>query len=414
VQRGPTGPHRLLRPGAAADGPARRPGDRPHHGADLIDLADAAGVRGRGGAGFPTAVKMGAVRRRRGRAFVVANGTEGEPASAKDKVLLHHAPHLVIDGLVAAAEAVGARQGFLCLERGQPGLRGVLTRAVAGREDLGSVRVEIVETPHCYVSGEETALVRFLNGGDAKPSSTPPRPFEKGVDGAPTLVDNVETLADLALVARHGPDWFRSAGVADEPGTRLFTIGGGRVAPRVHEASVGASLVDLLRAVGEPPETVEAVLVGGYFGTWLRREQLPGLDSSSRSLATVGASPGCGVLRVLSPGQCGLAESSRVTTWLAAQSAGQCGPCANGLPALAEQLRAVHDGGPGADRALVAVRQLVGLVDGRGACRLPDGTARFVTSTLRAFEAHIEEHLWSGPCHSTAAVLPAPARGAWR
>jgi NADH:ubiquinone oxidoreductase subunit F (NADH-binding) len=413
VRRGPPGPGRLLIPETTSvEGHLREHGPLPSLGKGLVEVVASSGLRGRGGASFPTGTKLAAVRDRRGRAVVVANGTEGEPASDKDKVLLAHAPHLVIDGALAAAAAVGARDVYLCIERGQPHLRQSLTEAVRSR-DRGTIEVRIVETPSCYLGGEESALVRFLNGGEAKPTTVPPRPFERGVGGRPTLVDNVETLANIALIARYGSDWFRTQGVVAEPGTRLFTIGGAFVEPRVYEAPIGCSLVDLFRFAGLSLDGVEAVLIGGYFGTWLAPGQFSRAAMSEQSLRAVGSSAGSGVMWAMPPGACVVRELARVTAWLASQSARQCGPCTNGLPALARHMASVNQGGPEADAAIGSLYRLFGLVDGRGACRLPDGTVRFVASGLAALRPHIDRHRRYGPCPVAAPILPTPTKGAW-
>src|SRR5579864_3930186 len=263
----PTGVARLLAqsggPGLAAH--VARFGPLPT-GAGLLEAADQAGLRGRGGAAFPTTVKLAAVARRR-RPLVVANGTEGEPLSSKDKTLLVTAPHLVLDGVVLAARAIGAREAVVCVERAATRVVAVLDGALTERQD--GVDVTLAETPSRYLVGEESALVHWLNGGDAKPTTVPPRPFERGVNGRPTLVQNVETLAHLALIARFGPGWFRSLGSADDPGTALVTIGGGVARPGVYEVEQGSALEATLRAAGLPAGPPPPVLVGGYFGTWL-------------------------------------------------------------------------------------------------------------------------------------------------
>src|SRR5438270_12336118 len=204
-------------------------GPLPPPGAiDLPALAEASGLQGRGGAGFPTGMKLRAVAAQRGRPVVVANGTEGEPISGKDKVLVGYLPHLVLDGAAAAAQALGAREAIVAVSRADREGLDALSAAIAerGRGLDKRVRLRAVAVPDGFVAGEETALVQFLNRGLAQPGFTPPRPFERGVGRAPTLVQNVETLAQLALIARFGPEWFRAVGTAAEPGTALVTISG--------------------------------------------------------------------------------------------------------------------------------------------------------------------------------------------
>src|SRR5581483_8883830 len=206
--------------------------------ADLADLAERASLRGRGGAAFAVAAKLRSVAGRGGAPVVVGNGVEGEPASGKDKVLLRYTPHLVLDGAVAAARYLGARTAVVAVARSARSEQAVLARAVAERRGDG-VALELATVPDGFVSGEETALLQALGGGPARPTTKPPYPFERGLRGAPTLVQNVETLAHLALVVRNGPAWFRSVGTAEAPGTALVTLSGAVGQTGVYEIPFG-------------------------------------------------------------------------------------------------------------------------------------------------------------------------------
>ena len=295
-------------------------GPLPPTGKELIDEVARAGLRGRGGAGFPTATKLAAVAARR-RPIVVVNATEGEPASRKDEVLCSVAPHLVLDGAVAAARAVGAKDIRICVDRMTP-RAGEAMAAAVGERDGGRrdrVHMEVLATPDRYVAGEETALVQWINGGEAKPRFVPPRPFERGVNGRPTLVQNAETLAHLALIARHGAAWFRTAGTADDPGTALVTIAGAVARPGVSEIPNGAALESVLRHGGVEVGDVGGVLVGGYFGTWLSPPAAARTTWDRPSLKDAGAAPGCGVIAVVTRERCGLVEVARVARWLASR-----------------------------------------------------------------------------------------------
>jgi NADH:ubiquinone oxidoreductase subunit F (NADH-binding) len=263
------------------------------------------------------------------------------------------------------------------------------------------------------VAGEESALVHWLNGGEAKPTFVPPRPFEQGVGRRPTLVDNVETLAHLALVARFGASWYRALGTDDDPGTFLTTITGAVSRPGVYEVPAGMALPSILARAGGSMDAVQAVLVGGYFGTWVPAETAATLTMDHASLAGAGASVGCGVMFALPRNACGLFELTRVTRWLADQNAGQCGPCVYGLDAIARAVQRLADGGA-PNETYHELVELAGLVGGRGACRHPDGVARFVMSGLDAFYGHALEHQRSGPCVSPRAMLPTPLAGSWR
>jgi NADH:ubiquinone oxidoreductase subunit F (NADH-binding) len=403
--------------------PQRGRGSRRQAG-QLTDAIAQAGLTGRGGAGFPTATKITAVAARRGPAVVVANGMESEPASEKDQALLARAPQLVLDGAVLAAEAVRADVVHLCLARSRPWQVAQLASAIADRQAarLDRVRIEIHQLPHHYVASEETALVHWLNGGEAKPLDTPPRPFERGVGRRPTLVDNVETLAHLALIARFGPDWFRQAGTAAAPGTMLATICGAVTGPGVYEIEVGTPVADVLALAGASAEA-SAVLIGGYFGTWHDLEAVAGLPLARPQPPHTGPAPGAGVLAVLPAGACGLTETARVLGYLAAQSAGQCGPCMFGLPAIADDFAQLASGRP-QGRVLDRLERRLGVVSGRGACRHPDGAARLAASALTAFAADARAHAGRRPCQlarrgrPAGAVLPIPrpddSNGKWR
>ncbi|WP_269857240.1 NADH-ubiquinone oxidoreductase-F iron-sulfur binding region domain-containing protein [Streptomyces sp. RPT161] len=379
--------------------------------APVIRAVEDAGLTGRGGAAFPTGRKLRTVAEGRGPAVVIANGMESEPASHKDETLLDLAPHLVLDGAALAAVAVGAEAVHLCLPRTRHHQIRALGEAVEHRRQrrLDPVPVHVHGLPHYYVSSEETSLVRWLNGGDARPSATPPRPFEKGVDRRPTLVDNVETLAHLALIARYGPAWFRGAGRPDAPGTTLVTLSGAVRTPGVYEVPMGLPLGEMLGTAGGSSQPLGAVLLGGFFGSWLPTDQVMSVPFTKNDLAALGAGPGAGVLVVLPRSACGLAETARVLAYLAANSARQCGPCRFGLPAVAEDFAALARGQADADLSHRLERR-VGLLAGRGACRHPDGASRLAATALRAFADDVRHHLLSGPCAAAGGepVLPVP------
>jgi NADH:ubiquinone oxidoreductase subunit F (NADH-binding) len=337
---------------------------------------------------------------------------ESEPASFKDQTLLRLAPHLVLDGIALAARAVGATEAHLCVARTRPELARELKTALAERRRrrLDPIPVQLQLLPHHYVSSEETALVHWLNGGDARPTATPPRPFEQGVGRRPTLIDNVETLAQLALVARYGPDWYRTAGAPDAPGTTLVTLAGAVRHPGVYEVPMAATLGRLLNHGGGASEPLAAVLVGGYFGSWLPAAAALPARFAKDDLAALGAGPGAGVLVALPERACGLAETASVLAFLARNGAQQCGPCRFGLPAVAEDFAALAFGR--VDAQLVRrLEQRVGLLAGRGACRHPDGASRLAATALRTFAADVDRHLRHGPCPATSRppVLDVPA-----
>jgi NADH:ubiquinone oxidoreductase subunit F (NADH-binding) len=260
-----------------------------------------------------------------------------------------------------------------------------VAQALAERGQNRRISVKTVVVPDRFVAGEETALVQFLNGGPALPTVTPPRPYERGVAGAPTVVLNVETLAHLALIARFGGTWFRGLGTDAEPGSALVTISGAVREPGVYEVELGSPFAALLDQAGADPEA-QACLVGGYFGTWVRQRDARGAALSNAGLAPFGASLGARAIVVLAREASGIGETARVARYLAEQSAGQCGPCVHGLAAIADSLEQLVRRGP--DDGLL--RRRLEQVANRGACRHPDGAVALVASALRVFSGELE------------------------
>ena len=313
--------------------------------------------------------------------------------------------------MAAAAASLGAQRAILCVKHDQRPVLAALERALAERRGQDEIDLELSTVPSGYVSGEESALVNWLTAGVPRPTITPPRPSERGVCSRPTLVDNVETMANLGVIARLGADWWRGLGTEDDPGSILLTISGAVARPGVYEVANSSRLQDALALAG--PATSLGVLVGGYFGTWLTPAQAAGARLSRASLHALGGSLGCGVVAVLPDRVCPLEESARVVRWLAGESAGQCGPCVNGLPAIAGAIEALARG-TDVERAEQQARRWAGMVEGRGSCKLPDGAARFVRSALHAFSTHVALHLsLAGPCpqFGSQPSLPFPGQG---
>ena len=365
----------------------------------LIRELDRAGLRGYGGAGFPTATKFQAVAKQRGRPSVVVNAAEGEPLSGKDVLLVRRLPHLVLDGAIAAAGVLGSdRIVFAVDEHAESALRAI-QQAAAERPETARGRgpqISVGTVPSGYLTGQETALLNVLGGGPALPTQVPPYPFERGLQGRPTLVSNAETFAQVGLVARHGSGWWRSLGTDDAPATRLVTVSGAVATPGVVEVAGGTSLQRLLEASGGTTETLQALLLGGYAGTWIGPEQVETpIDTGGLSQHSAGL--GAGIVFALPQSACAVAEVAAATRWLQRQSAGQCGPCVHGLGAIADALQSLCERG---DRrgAYRQIEHWCALVNRRGACALPDGAANFVTSALRVLGPEFDDHAHHGAC----------------
>jgi NADH:ubiquinone oxidoreductase subunit F (NADH-binding) len=369
----------------------------------LVAEVSAAGLRGRGGAAFPTAHKLAAVASGRGRKVVIANGCEGEPSSRKDRVLAELAPHLVIDGALLAAHVTGADEVYVCVDREGPTFARL---ARAARDRTVRQRIQVVGVPGRFVASEESALVNYLDNQDARPTSKPPRPFERGVRGRPTFVGNVETLAQLALVARFGARWFRSVGTDGSPGTALVTVDGAVRYPGVVEVPFGITLSDVVD-LGGVVEPLQAVLLGGYGGHWLSAQVAMSTPFTHEDLAAVGASVGVSSVIALPVRACGVAETAHVLRYLAGESAAQCGPCMFGLPAIASDFAALAAGAVVRDAQVIRrIERRLSTVTGRGACAHPDGAARLAASALTTFGADVRQHMAGRPC----SIAGAPPR----
>jgi NADH:ubiquinone oxidoreductase subunit F (NADH-binding) len=380
-------------------------GYQPLDGVDhLLGEVDLSGLLGRGGAAFPMAVKVRAVRdngRRRGGTVVVANGEEGEPASIKDRWLLRHRPHLVLDGLRLAARMAEATRAHVYVSdrRAAESVETALAEVDAAL--LDGIAISVVAVEPSYVAGEETAAVRVLNGGPAKPTDKPPRPFEEGVAGLPTLVSNVETLANLPFLHRHGAAAFRRHGTSTSPGTFLATITGAGRPPALYEIPHGVAFSDLLRVHGVPADQVSGVLMGGYFAGLVNRDMLDAtLDHES--LRRLNSGLGCGAIAILTD-DCPVAVAASVMAYYDRENAGQCGSCFNGTAAMSAVTEALRDG-VATDEDLARLERWSVVLRGRGACATLDGATNLATSLLAQFPQMVASHLENGctTCHSGA------------
>ncbi len=363
----------------------------------LLEEISRAGVVGRGGAAFPMAVKLTTVRKAslRGRDTVlVANGEEGEPASVKDRWLLRHRPHLVLDGLRLAAQLIGARHAHVYVS---DGLSAASVRAALDEvapDGLDGVTVSVCTVDAGYVAGEETAAVRAINGGPAKPTDKPPRPFDEGVGGLPTAVCNVETLANLPFVHRYGASQYREAGTVGSPGTFLATVTGGGKAPGLYELPFGVDAAELLAWHGIPTERVRGALMGGYFAGLLDRRILDA-TMDHESLRALGSGLGCGAVSVLTD-ECPVAVGASVLAYYDRENADQCGSCFNGTAAMAAAACALRDGSADADD-VARLRRWSQVLRGRGACATLDAACNIAASMLAMFPDDVARHQDS-PC----------------
>jgi NADH:ubiquinone oxidoreductase subunit F (NADH-binding) len=365
----------------------RRGGYRPGlRGQDLIDAVQAAGLRGRGGAAFPTGRKLAVVASEPGEHVVVVNGEEGEPASVKDRWLLRTRPHLVIDGALRAASAVGAATVYVYVSDAAAadsvrGALGELDRPLSA--DGRTVQVDVWHVEPGYVAGEETAAVNAINGRPAKPSEKPPRPFEEGVRGLPTLVSNAETFANLPGIA---------AGTTQAADTFLLTLGGAIHHPGLYEVPFGVAIGEAVQVLGGGQRLgASGYLMGGYFAGLLnaRGHELP-LDYDALKIERSGL--GCGAVTVLGPDDCPVGATAQLLAYFARENAGQCGSCFNGTAAMSGVATALAGGFAG-DADIQRLHSWCASLPGRGACGTLDGAVNIAASMLREFPEAVGAHL---------------------
>ncbi|MFI5729248.1 NADH-ubiquinone oxidoreductase-F iron-sulfur binding region domain-containing protein [Kribbella sp. NPDC051587] len=337
--------------------------------AAYLELCEAVGLKGRGGAAFPVARKLASLPAR-GIEAVVVNGSESEPVSRKDRLLLTLSPHLVLDGATGLAHALGAPHVLIAVHDAEAALS--IREAILERDDR--LAIEVTETPGRFVAGEARAVLSVLEGGPAVPPGRKVLPTRQGYHRRPTFLSNVETFAQLAVLARLGARRFSATGLISEPGTQLLTVDGAVRRPGVIETPTGVPLETVLQYAGAD---AGPVLLGGYHGRWVPRPTGVTLQ-------------GVGIVVALGTQTCPLGEVHRVAQWLASQSAGQCGPCVFGLAGLVDDFDRIVRGDVS---GWYDAQRHLGLVPGRGACAHPDGAARFLASALEAFGDDVQRHL---------------------
>ncbi len=370
----------------------------------VIATVTEAGLRGRGGAGFPTGVKWRSVREASdGVAYVVANAAEGEPAAYKDRWLLRTNPYQVLEGLAIAAHALGAGTAFLALEASRTVERDAVARALdemGGAGMLGAVRLEVVAGPDAYLFGEETACLEAIEGRPPLPRLLKPHQVGLFADrGArhPTAVNNAETLAHVPPILREGAAWFRSRGTDESPGTMLFTVCGDVTRHAVIELDLGTPLRDLIHDIGSGPRTgrtVKAVVPGASAGVLTDADLDVGL--SFEAMAAAGSGLGSGGFAVYDDHACIVSVTAAFARFLAEESCGQCPACPAGAAQIAEALDRIEAGIGGPDDVERIHAKLTRVTNG-SRCGLPTGTQRVVGSVLERFEGEIVAHL-GRPC----------------
>jgi NADH-quinone oxidoreductase subunit F len=379
--------------------------------ADVIHEVTAAGLRGRGGAGFPTGKKWSFTRDCSEQPrYVVLNGGEDEPGSKKDRLLLEKLPHLVIEGLILAAYGIGAGKAYIYVnqqyEAALESVREALSEAKAagywGERVLGSdfnLEIAIAEAPPNYVAGEDTAALEVIEGKPPLPRQKPPFPATVGLFGKPTTVNNVETLANIPPIIDKGAAWYRSFGTADSPGTMIFSLGEEVPRPGIYELPFGTPLRFLIEECGgglKSGRKIKAILPGGPSSAFLPADKIDvALDHNS--VREAGSSIGCGVVRIFGEGECVVEETLRIAEFFARESCGQCPACRMETNMLATMLRKVQQGQGGA-AIMDQFSKVITFNKGKGFCNLINMPGPPIESAVRLFPGDFEAHLSRGRC----------------
>ncbi len=387
----------------------------------VIGEIEAARLRGRGGAGFPVADKWRAARAANGeRKIVVANLMGADPTSLGDRTLAEGNPHLILEGALIAAAAIGASEAILAVRRvwalAIERLRAALTDAeaahLAGFLILGtdvSVSVSVWEGSGAYVAGEETALIHALQGDRGKPLIRPPYPAERGLWDAPTVVHNAETLAHVAWISGRSAVEFAKVGTEASPGTKLVTIAGAVRNPGVAEVAFGTSVDKIVALAGGSTGTVKAAFIGGPGAGALAADELPAAAYAYDDLAEVGGHVGSGTVLVTDAGTCMVATARFLLDFSAREACGKAVPCRIGTKRLVEALDRILAATP-RPNDLVLLRELSVKIADTALCRLESLAPRPMLTTLDRFPDEYRAHAERGVCLagscSTDAVAP--------
>jgi NADH:ubiquinone oxidoreductase subunit F (NADH-binding) len=311
--------------------------------------------------------------------------------------LMASRPHLVVDGAVLAAEAVGADEIIFYVGREHEAAVAAMNRALEERRREVRQPIRLVTAPIGYVAGEASAVVHYINSGDARPTTTPPRMSERGVSGRPTLVQNVESLAFAALIARFGDGWYRSAGRYASRGTALITVTGAVREEGVREIELGTTVGEVIADAGGARNRVQAIILGGYFGTWSSAEDAWDMPLDPGEMKARDLTFGCGIVGVLPSDVCGVTATAGVMAYMAGESAGQCGPCVYGLRGIGDATARIADGLT-RPNDLDDVARWMAQIPGRGACRHPDGAIQLLASAMTVFGDEFSHHARTGRC----------------
>ena len=389
-----------------------------HNPEGIITQLKQSQLRGRGGAGFPTGVKWEKVLHHRvEERYFVCNAGEHEPGTFKDRYLLRHYPHQLLEGCLIAAHTIRAKKSFIYLNHEFKEERSNFERAIRQARDKGLIGkniqgteydldIEIFDGYGSYVAGEETAMLESMQGRPAMPRQKPPfYPTEYGLYGKPTLVNNVETLSNIPHILRNGPAWFHEVGTEKCPGTMLFSLSGSVNRPGVYELPLGTSIRTLIEECGggiPHGRGVKAVFPGGPSFSMVGRDQLD-LLMDFDSLKKVGTGLGSAGVIVVDDASCMVEQTLKLSKFFEAETCGQCPPCRIGTNELATLVAKIEHG-EGLEKDLDKLLQICGFVKGTGYCTLITGASVLVQSSLRLFRHEYEDHIKLQRCPFKADV----------
>ena len=378
---------------------------------DVIQKVTDAGLRGRGGAGFPTGKKWALTRECPEQPrYLVLNGGEDEPGSKKDRLLMENLPHLVIEGVILGAYAIGASKAYLYINANYDVAIKSITDALAeakaagywGESVLGTsftFDIELKPAPHNYVAGEDTAALEVIEGKKAWPREKPPFPVTVGLFGKPTSVNNVETLANVGPIILRGAQWYRKFGTPDSPGTMIFSLNDDVNRPGVYELPFGTPLRYLIEECGggiKGGKKIKAIMPAAPSSAYLPADKID-TPLDHNSMRDAGSGLGCGVVRLVSEGTCIVEEVLKISEFFTVESCGQCPACRMETNTLTALLKKVQQG-QGGQPILEQFSKVLAFNKGKGFCNLIAMPGPPIESALKLFPADFDAHLATGKC----------------
>ena len=370
---------------------------------EIIETIKSSGLRGRGGAGFPTGLKLSFMPREAAeQKYIVCNSDESEPGTFKDRDILRFNPHQVIEGMALAGYAIGATVGFNYIrgeyhepwQRFESALVEARQAGLLGNDLLGSgIEFELHSQrgAGAYICGEETALLESLEGKKGQPRFKPPFPAQVGAFGKPTTINNTETLASIPPIIRNGPDWFAKLGIENSGGSKVFSVSGHVNRPGNYEVPMGIPFKDLLTLAGgvQDGRALKAVIPGGSSVPVVPADAIMGCTMDYDGLSKVGSALGAGSVIVMDETTCMVEVLERISYFYFAESCGQCTPCREGTGWLYRILRRVRSG-EGTHQDLDRLKSVADRIEGRTICALGDAAAWPVQSFLKHFRHEFE------------------------